>query len=342
MPRRAIRPIFVPLVLEYARAEGLDSNELLRRFALPPEIESRSDIEIDLERFNALVDAIATALRDPFLGIHVAVRYRRGTYELLEFACRNSPDVRGAMLRLVRYAAIANPALAFSFTETGSTGALSHRFDGLGRQASEFTMALVCLLARESTGRTWTPDAVWFVHEAPAETGELVSLFGTDRIRFGEDSNGLFIGREALDMPLTGADPALLRVLETEMARHIAAPAASTSSQIVAETEHAVRTTLELGARIELVAKSLRMSVRTLQRRLDDEGTSFQEVVEQTRERLAKHHAERGELSSTQMAFLLGYSDVTAFLRAFKRWTGTSPQEFRGGKQASRTGKKLR
>jgi AraC-like DNA-binding protein len=197
-------------------------------------------------------------------------------------------------------------------------------------------------MAREVTGLAWTPDAVWFAHEAPAEINVLVSLFGTERIRFGEASNGLLIGREVLDAPLTGADPALLRVLETELTRQ-APPPAGSSFDIVADTERAVKVTLELGApRIERVAQSLAMSVRTLQRRLDDEGTSFQEVVEGVRERLARHHAERGELSSTQMAFLLGYADLTTFLRAFKRWTGGSPQEFRGGKRAPRTAKPMR
>jgi AraC-like DNA-binding protein len=200
---------------------------------------------------------------------------------------------------------------------------------------------MLYLLARQSTREAWTPAAVWFAHEAPAETGELASLFGTDRIRFGEESNGLLIGREVLDAPFTGADPALLRVLEAEMARQAPPPAASTSRQIVADTERAVRMTLELGApRIEKVAQSLGTSVRTLQRLLHDEGSSFQDVVEQTRERLARQHAQRGESSSTQMAFLLGYADVTAFLRAFKRWTGASPQEYRGGKRATRTANK--
>jgi AraC-like DNA-binding protein len=234
------------------------------------------------------------------------------------------------MLRLVRYAALVNPAVAFSFTESGSTGVISHRFEGLGRHANEFTIAVLYLLAREMSREAWTPDAVWFAHEAPAETGELAALFGTDRIRFGEDSNGALIGRNVLDMPITGADPALLHVLDTELARRAPAPAASASSQIVADTERAVKMTLELGApRLETVAQSLGTTVRTLQRRLVEEGTSFQEVVEQTRERLARQYAERAELSSAQMAFLLGYADVGSFLRAFKRWTGMSPQEFR-------------
>jgi AraC-like DNA-binding protein len=327
--------------LEYARAEGVNVDELLGRFGILPDVESRPEVEVELEKCNALMDAIASVLGDPFLGIHVAVRYQRGAYQLVEFACRNSPDVRGAIQLLVRHAALVNPAVAFSFTETGSTGALSHRFEGLGRHANEFSVAMLYLLARQSTREAWTPAAVWFAHEAPAEIAELASLFGTDRIRFGEESNGLLIGREVLDAPFTGADPALLRVLEAEMARQAPRPAASTSRQIVADTERAVRMTLELGApRIEKVAQSLGTSVRTLQRLLHDEGSSFQDVVEQTRERLARQHAQRGEFSSTQMASLLGYADVTAFLRAFKRWTGASPQEFRGGKRAASTAKK--
>lgn len=336
----ATLPIFIPLALTYARAEGVNVDELLQSVGLPADLESRVDTEIEIGKINALIDGIANALGDSFFGIHVAVQYRRGAYQMVEFAMRNSPDLRGAVLRLVRYSALVNPAVAFSFAETGNTGALTHRFQGLGRHANEFTLALLYLFGREVSREAWTPDSVWFAHEAPAETGELASLFGTDRIRFGEDSNGMIVGRKVLDSPIAGADPALLRVLETEMARQVPPPAASTSSQIVSDTERAVRTMLELGApRIENVAQSLGVSVRTLQRRLVEEGTSFQDVVEQTRERLARQYAQRGDLSSAQMAFLLGYADVTSFLRAFKRWMGTSPQEFRG-KRAPRAPKK--
>lgn len=341
MLRRTTRPTFVPLVLAYARAEGLDVDALLRRCGLSPEIETQAEVEVELERVDALNNAIASALDDPFLGIHVAVRYRRGAYQLVEFTCRNSHDMRGAAMRLVRYAKFVNPAATFSFTEAGGRAALSERFDGLGRHASEFAIALIYLVTRELTRVAWTPEAVWFAHEAPSDTSELVSLFGTERIRFGQDSNGLFIGRNVLDAPISSADAALLEVLEGEMARHAPSKATPTLSQIVLDTQRAVTVTLELGApRLEKIAESLGTSARTLQRRLDEEGTSFQKVVEQTRERLARHHVERGELSTAQMAFLLGYADVTAFLRGFKRWTGTTPQAFRGGKRATRNVKK--
>lgn len=334
-------PLFIPLAVTYARTEGLDVDGLAKDIGLSPEfLESRHGTEADLPRLNVLVDAIAEKLGDFFFGIHVAVRYRRGSYQLVEFACRNSPDLRGALQRLSRYAVLINPAAAFSFTETETTGALLHRFAGLGRHANEFSIALIYLLGREITRQDWTPEAVWFVHEEPSDISELTALFGTKRIRFGEDSNGLLAGRKILDASITGADPALLQVLETEMDRHTPPQPASTSSQIVADAERSVRLMLELGPpRIEQVAQSLGLSVRTLQRRLVEEGTSFQALVEGTRERLATLLAQRGELSSTQMAFILGYADVTSFLRAFKRWTGTSPQEFRGGKRVRTTKK---
>jgi AraC-like DNA-binding protein len=334
--RTTIRAFLTPLFLAYARSKGADVDALIRRYALSPDLEFRPDVEIEVEKLNALFDAVASALADPFLGIHVAVQYQRGTYHVFEFACRNSPNLRGAALRMVRYASLLNQAVTFSFTETGQTGAFTHRLEGLGRHANEFTIAVIYLLARELTRQAWTPEAVWFAHAAPAETGELASLFGTKRIRFGDDSNGLLLGSDVLDAPVIGADPTLLRVLETEMGRQVAEPPRPTSSQIVLDTERAVKTTLELGApRIENIAHSLGTSVRTLQRRLDEEGTSFQAVVERTRERLARQLVERGELSSPQLAFALGYADVTSFLRAFKRWTGTTPQDFRAGKRAT-------
>jgi AraC-like DNA-binding protein len=324
----------VPLLLGYARGHGADVDELVRRFELPADAEVRPEIDIEVGKLNALFDTLADATSDPFLGVHVAEGFRRGTYQLLEFCCRNAPDLRGAIKRVVRFSSLLNRAATFSFTETKEAGALEHHHRGMGRHGNEFAIATLYLLGRGVSGRIWSPDAVWFAHERPRDIAPLTDLFGTERITFGRPSNGLALDARVLDAPLVAADQALLRVLDAEVERR-APPPESAADHLSSDVERAVEVALELGApRIESVASALGTSVRTLQRRLGEEGVSFQAVVEQTRERLARSHAQNGKLTSAQIAFLLGYADVTSFLRAFKRWTGTTPQTYRGARRA--------
>jgi hypothetical protein len=80
-------------LLDYARTEGINLDELLARFGLSPELENRPHVEVALESGNGLANAIASELGDPFLGIHVAIRFQRGAFQLIEFACRSAPDL---------------------------------------------------------------------------------------------------------------------------------------------------------------------------------------------------------------------------------------------------------
>jgi AraC-like DNA-binding protein len=134
-----------------------------------------------------------------------------------------------------------------------------------------------------------------------------------------------------LDLPLPAADPTLRQVLES-YARHLAAqlPEASSLAGRVRSVLHAALH----GGRPDLasVAKALHVSARTLQRRLSEEGTSHQRLLDEERERLAREYVGSSSLSLQEIAFMLGFSDQAAFHRAFVRWTGQTPGRLRGAR----------
>ena len=144
----------------------------------------------------------------------------------------------------------------------------------------------------------------------------------------GAQANGFTLSAEDLSAPNTSSDPALLALLE-----HHANQAIS-GRQPLQGLPGLVRQRLResLGRRlpsIQEMARRLRLSPRTLQRRLSEEGTSFQQQLDAVREELARVYVQESKLPLGEVAYLLGYSELSTFLRAFRRWTGKTPSQFR-------------
>jgi AraC-like DNA-binding protein len=336
MPRRpADLPLRTQLVgpfLAYARAQGGDADGLIRRLDLPPTAERDPEVILPISALRDFFEAVEDAIGDPFVGVHVAQRFPRGTWGLLEFTTRLAPTLREALERITRYMPLANEVVSFTFEERPGEGSLEQRIAGaplcLGRHGNEFWMTALLAEARKMTGHACVPRRVWLAHPAPRDTRALVAVFGTSRLDFGAQANGFTLSAEDLSAPNTSSDPALLALLE-----HHANQAIS-QRQPLQGLPGLVRQRLResLGQRlpsIQEMARRLRLSPRTLQRRLSDEGTSFQQQLDAVREELARVYVQESKLPLGEVAYLLGYSELSTFLRAFRRWTGKTPSQFR-------------
>lgn len=168
---------------------------------------------------------------------------------------------------------------------------------------------------------------VRFPHTAPLDISEHQRLFGC-KLQFGWERSELVFARDLLDAPLVKADPTLQAILEAQVVSVIEKLPKGEA------TTDAVRRHLagELGKgqpTLEQIAPRLHMSPRTLHRRLDDEGTSFRKILSEVRRELASRHLMERRLAIGEIAFLLGFSEPSAFHRAFKRWTGHAPLIYR-------------
>ncbi len=173
----------------------------------------------------------------------------------------------------------------------------------------------------------------WFTHPKPADTTEYERTFQGADLRFEAPSNGFAFHREYLDAPLPGADPALHAML----CEHVQLTLShSTQQQTLSGRvrELASKELLQGDPTVFTVARQLRMSARTLARRLEREGTTFSAVLDSLRQELALRYVTHNELAFTEIAFRLGFSHVEAFYRAFKRWTGQTPLTYRRSKAA--------
>lgn len=189
------------------------------------------------------------------------------------------------------------------------------------------------LASRQATGLNFVPLEVRFPHCAPADISEHQQLFGC-KIQFGWERTELVFALELLDTPLVKADPALQAILEAQVVAVIEKLPKGEA------TTDAVRRHLasELGKgqpTLEQIALRLHMSSRTLRRYLDEEGTSFRQILSEVRRELASRHSSEGRLAIGEIAFLLGFSEPSAFHRAFKQWTGHAPLTYR---ELARTG----
>jgi AraC-like DNA-binding protein len=329
-----LRSQLVGFFLTYVRAQGGDADGLIHRFSLPPAVEKEPEVILPLASLRDFFEAAEAAVDDPFLGVHVALRFPRGTWGLLEFTSRLSPTLRESFARIARYMPLVNEFVTFTFTERAGQGSLEQRIPGaplcLGRHGNEFWMTALLTEARKLTGRACVPGRVWLAHPAPRDVGELEAVFGTTQLAFGAEANGFTLSEEELSAPITSADPALLSLLEHHANQALSQrePVQGLSGQVRQRLRE------NLGQRLpdlEELAGYLRMSPRTLQRRLSSEGTSFQQLLDATREELARVYVRESRLTLAEVAYLLGYSELSTFLRAFRRWTGKTPGQFREG-----------
>jgi AraC-like DNA-binding protein len=174
---------------------------------------------------------------------------------------------------------------------------------------------------------------VCFAHSQPADIHDHLAFFRAP-VRFSTGMNGLFFPATLLNEPCVRNDPSLLTVLERYAAALLdRTPRGSGLAERVRAT--LLQEIREGEPKASNVANRLKMSVRTLNRLLGNEGTTFRELLDHLRNELAVRHLREDTLAIAEIAFLLGFSELSAFYRAFHRWTGQSPAEFRRSLRSS-------
>lgn len=314
-----------------AAAFGVAPAALLARVGLDAGAAGDPDGWVPLEVENALWEAAAELAGEAAFGLHAAQRLEPGTFGVLDYALRSSATVREALARLVRYNRLTHEVASFAVQAEGARARLVHGFGaeplGPSRHASEFTLATVVLVTGQLIGRPWQPQAVRFIHAAPPDIAPHRAIFGDD-LAFEQPQNEVVFEASFLDTPLVSADPGLAAVLDQHAA--LLLERLPQGADFVQRLRGLVANELSGGnPTIEHVAGRLGMSPRTLQRTLAEQGTTYQDVVEGVRQQLARRLLAERTVAIAAVAFLLGYSEPSAFHRAYKRWTGQTPAAWR-------------
>lgn len=320
------------VVAEHAGARA--ASALATEFALPVDAATAAEVVLPLAALRGLLDRAAELAGIDELGVALAERFPRGGYGVLEYTCRSAPTIRAALERIVRYVGLLNELVVMSLDERDGVVVIEQRIPGepacVGRHGNAFFLSYFLARAREVSHAPMVPVRAWFAHPAPDDVAALCQALGTTHVRFGAGANGMALPAAQVDAPISSADPPLLSILEAQADRALAgvAPAARTAAIV----RQQVRAQLGDGPpSLEGVATSLRLTRRTLQRRLADEGVAFQAIVDDVRRELALDYVKDARRPLGEIAYLLGYAELSPFLRAFKRWTGRTPSQVREG-----------
>jgi AraC-like DNA-binding protein len=310
--------------LAFLQGKGVNVEGLMKRVGLDPERIDDPDLRLPHPLVRAFWREAVRETGDEALGLHVAERVQPAVFDALGYVFRFSRTLGDGLTRLARYHRFVDDVLTLAVEPAPHQVRIRlEGVDDMTRPTAEFLLGSLMRAARVETARPdLDPVAVEFAFGTPRDTADHRRFFRSP-LRFGRRRNGLVLPREALDLPLQRAEPELREVLERRVRDVIA--------RLPPVDSVAMRARFRLGEELDgghptaaSVGRELGLSPRSLHRRLRDEGTTLRQLLDALRRDLAERYLRQG-VSINETAFLLGYSEASAFHRAFRRWTGSTP-----------------
>jgi len=290
---------------------------------------------LDLNRYCDLFEQAARQTGVDDFGLRFGQAYRLENMGPLGELALNSPTLGEALKHLCRYFPAVQEHSTLALRDDGDLIRLEYQIrDGRilrRRQDAELSIGIFNSLFVRCFGPSWSPEEIHFEHLRAAAPGAHQALLNAP-VYFGQATNAILVRRELLSCRMPASIPARIPALEAELQRRAAkAPPDDPVGRVVQE----IRAGFLAGAAdIESVSARLGMSRATLYRSLVAEGVDFTTLTERVRRELAMIYVAQPHIALTEIASLLGYSELSAFSRAFKRWTATSPAEFKKGQKA--------
>ncbi|WP_262299897.1 AraC family transcriptional regulator [Microvirga sesbaniae] len=313
------------------RDAGQDAEALLKANDLAALVLDDRAARVGAEAQIRFLDAAARALKDDWLGFHLARDVDLRSAGRLYYAVASAARLGEGLERLQRYGRVTNEAVQVTYsnsTECTLTIAYSGVSRHLDRHQIEFIMTLLLRVCRSLTGRQLIPHRVSFVHHRKVDASPMKPFFNSE-IEYGGWNDELAFAASAHDLPLVSADTYLSDLMQ-ESCEEILARRASNMSALRTTVENILAPMLpHAKTQSRDVARRLGLSGRTFARRLAAEGTTYGEILDQLRHELAMTYLSERDLQVSQIAWLLGFHEVSALTHACRRWTGKTPREVR-------------
>jgi AraC-like DNA-binding protein len=307
---------------------GIRPGNVLRRAGMPDDLFSRPETRLTSAQYFAFWRALEEEAADPLLPIHIGERLTAENFAPPLFAALCSPNLRVALERIAHYKRLIGPMRLRVEDMDDGVRATFRSVDVAASPPTAFLyveLVFLVQVARMATRRRVEPLAVT-APSPPVEASAYRRHFGV-AVAAGSSPSVHFAAVD-VDRPFLTANESMWAMFEPELRRRLAALEEEAST--VERVRAALLESLPSGQpSMEAIAGRLATSKRTLQRRLKGEGSSYQRVLGETRERLALHYLANTRLSCAEIAFLLGYEEPNSFFRAFHQWTGDSPEHRR-------------
>ncbi|MFA5939722.1 MAG: AraC family transcriptional regulator [Sinimarinibacterium sp.] len=326
--------ISAKVLVQFAAARGVAPEDSLRASGITPEMLEQPKTEISADQELAVVRNIVRRIGDqPGLGLDAGLRYHLSTYGIWGFALLTSPNYRSAAEIALRYLDLTYAFVHFRIEARGRDLTLILDDSAIPEDVRQF------LLERDLAA--WSNAvrelgvlpvaAAQFRFERPAYGARFTELCGIEP-RFGAAENSILHRAADVDAPLPQSDSTVARLC-LEQCRQLL-----DARQVRSGLSAKVRDMLLRGSSempdIKAVSTSLHVAPRSLRRHLEQEGTSFRELLDEVRLTLAEEMLDTGRIKLSEIALRLGYAEPASFTHAFKRWKGVSPAAYREARRA--------
>ncbi|TAM60501.1 AraC family transcriptional regulator [bacterium] len=308
---------------------GVNVSAVLRRAGLPQGLFDATRVLVTTEELFALWQAVGDVSEDPAIGLRIGTETKTEHFHPMALAALSTETLGAALRQISRYKLLCCPE-EMRHEIDGNEWALQFRWLLAGGAEpptlTEYCFASMLSLARHGTGKRITPLRVEFA-QPRTHLGALETHFGCPVV-FGASHNAIVFHADDARQPLVTRNSELLAMLAPQFDEELKRQHREQS--FVERVREAIQMRLT-GRRpaIDDVAGALHMSARTLQRRLQDEGSNFQRVLEEARHQLARRYLGNSRLELNETAYLLGYEDANSFVRAFRAWEGIPPVHWR-------------
>jgi AraC-like DNA-binding protein len=305
---------------------GQDPEPVFFQEGVRKEMLFEEEKRISLQHINRLWIKAARLIEDPCFGLEAAGFWHPSYFGALGYAWLASTTLRKALERLDRYIHIIYEKIDIK---------LEKRKDGLNLILSDSiqppafmdsTMAVIISMCRLNMGDDFHPLSVNIIHEKPNCSGRYFQLFRAP-VHFGAESDSILFSYDDLDLRLPSGNPHLANINDQMMIEYLAN---LDGENIIHRVKSAIIEHMHDGKiTVNMIAKEVFMSVRSLHRNLNELGTTFGSILDEVRREFAEHYVSDTREDLTEVAFRLGFSEQSSFSRAFKRWMGMSPSAYR-------------
>lgn len=315
-----------------AAQEGSDIKSILRASGAPPGLMNGEPPYVDLQTERNIWHAIVKATGRDDIGLVCGQRFPTQANGMLGYVMGNAPTVRIALEKCCTYQRVVGDSMGMVCDRGPDTTRIwieqwSPWHDTL-RYTVDLFMAAIMSWATANAPAPVRPLRVGFRYERPGDLTPYDALFAPAPVEFGADANFQIYENSVLDQPVIGASHDVFAVFEDKVQR-LLGNLERGDTWAFRVRQRILETLKGEAPNVESVAAELAVSVRKLQQRLSDEGTSFSNLLTAARRDLAEEFLKTGEVGNDEIAYLLGYSEVSVFSRSFKKWTGQTPSAFR-------------
>ena len=314
----------------YLEALKVDTDAFLNSLGIDPELLKLPDTRLPIETYLEIQESAADYTNDPCFGLHMGEYAEAGSWSILGYLMMNCQNLGEAFEKSARYHRIIGNLIEgnanLRFNKIKVTLITPPHAPEMSRHCYESTIASTIRLMRTLTGKQINPLEVIFIYPEPESTAEYERVFRCP-VRFAQPANTFTLPLSVIFTPILYSNPELLEYFENYAQEFVAA--------LERQSEHASTVTKILLSQlddenlsIKKVAREMSISVRTLQNRLKAEGVVFSDLLQEVREKLAKKYL-RENYSVEDITYLLGFSEPSVFRKAFKKWSGITPTQYR-------------